>query len=114
MSNSSITGVLRKYSRYIYYALLIVYLMVSKRARAADDEVFGSELKPPGRYEVAKFNFDHVSDVYAITLWILLGSLAKVGQYYKDLSNTLHIYCFSYSLFLRVFRYFSILLSCIE
>ena len=32
------------------------------------------------RFEVAQFNFDHVSDVYAITLWILLGSLAKVGR----------------------------------
>lgn len=31
------------------------------------------------RFHVAEFNFDHVSDVYAITLWILLGSLAKVG-----------------------------------
>jgi hypothetical protein len=33
----------------------------------------------PQRFHVAEFNFDHVSDVYAITLWILLGSLAKVG-----------------------------------
>ncbi|CAF4008609.1 unnamed protein product [Rotaria magnacalcarata] len=33
----------------------------------------------PLRFHVAEFNFDHVSDVYAITLWILLGSLAKVG-----------------------------------
>lgn len=33
----------------------------------------------PPRFHVAEFNFDHVSDVYAITLWILLGSLAKVG-----------------------------------
>lgn len=32
------------------------------------------------RFHVAEFNFDHVSDVYAITLWILLGSLAKVGS----------------------------------
>lgn len=69
---------LRTNIRYVYYGLLIVYLM-AKRVYAAEDEVFGSELKPPGRYEVAKFNFDHVSDVYAITLWILLGSLAKVG-----------------------------------
>lgn len=70
---------LRYYSRYIYYAVLIVYLLV-KRAYTAEEEVFGSELKLPGRYKVANFNFDHVSDVYAITLWILLGSLAKVGK----------------------------------
>ncbi|CAF1551545.1 unnamed protein product, partial [Rotaria magnacalcarata] len=31
------------------------------------------------RFHVAEFNFDHVADVYSITLWILLGSLAKVG-----------------------------------
>ncbi|CAF3492449.1 unnamed protein product [Rotaria sordida] len=37
-----------------------------------------NQAKPP-RFHVAEFNFDHVSDVYAITLWILLGSLAKVG-----------------------------------
>ncbi|CAF3624212.1 unnamed protein product [Adineta steineri] len=39
------------------------------------------EHKPnkPLRFHVAEFNFDHVSDVYAITLWILLGSLAKIG-----------------------------------
>ena len=75
---------LRQNVRYVYYGLLLVYLF-AKRVYAAEDEVFGSELKPPGRYEVAKFNFDHVSDVYAITLWILLGSLAKVGKFiYKD------------------------------
>lgn len=69
---------LRKYSRYIYYGFLVCYLL-ARKAYAANEEVFGSELKQLGRYEVAKFNFDHVSDVYAITLWILLGSLAKVG-----------------------------------
>lgn len=68
----------RKYSRYIYYAFILVYLF-ARRAYAATEEVNGGEEKVPGRYQVAKFNFDHVSDVYAITLWILLGSLAKVG-----------------------------------
>lgn len=68
----------RKYSRYIYYMILIVYLLI-KRTNSASEEVFGSEDREIGRYPVAKFNFDHVSDVYAITLWILLGSLAKVG-----------------------------------
>jgi hypothetical protein len=41
-----------------------------------------NQAKPP-RFHIAEFNFDHVSDVYAITLWILLGSLAKVGRYPK-------------------------------
>lgn len=79
MSCSGSLGIWRKYSRYIYYSLLLVYLFV-KRANSATEEVIGGEEKIPGRYEVAKFNFEHVSDVYAITLWILLGSLAKVGK----------------------------------
>lgn len=68
----------RKYSTYIYYGVLVIYLF-TKRAHAATEEVNGGDEKVIGRYSVAKFNFDHVSDVYAITLWILLGSLAKVG-----------------------------------
>ena len=70
----------RKYTKYIYYAILIVYLF-ARRVSAATEEVNGGEEKIIGRYKVANFNFDHVSDVYAITLWILLGSLAKVGKF---------------------------------
>ncbi len=69
----------RKYTKYVYYAILFIYIF-ARRASAASEEVNGGEEKIPGRYQVAKFNFDHVSDVYAITLWILLGSLAKVGK----------------------------------
>jgi hypothetical protein len=69
----------RKYTKYVYYAILFIYIF-ARRASAASEEVNGGEEKIPGRYQVAKFNFDHVSDVYAITLWILLGSLAKVGE----------------------------------
>ena len=58
---------------------MFIYLF-SKRVNSATEEVNGGEEKVVGRYNVAKFNFDHVSDVYAITLWILLGSLAKVGK----------------------------------
>ena len=68
----------RRYSTQIYYGILFIYLF-SKRVYAATEEVNGGEEKVIGRYAVAKFNFDHVSDVYATTLWILLGSLAKVG-----------------------------------
>lgn len=78
--NGPSASLLRKYSKYMYYLIIILYAF-SKRANSATEEVFGSEDKPPGRYQVAKFNFEHVSDVYAITLWILLGSLAKVGMY---------------------------------
>ncbi|CAF4165328.1 unnamed protein product, partial [Rotaria magnacalcarata] len=52
----------------------------------AEDEEFATEKQTyqhnepkQARFHVAEFNFDHVADVYSITLWILLGSLAKVG-----------------------------------
>ena len=33
----------------------------------------------PSRYEVLQFKFAQVTEVYAITLWILLGCLTKIG-----------------------------------
>lgn len=68
----------RKYSAYIYYALLMLFFVI-KHANSATEEVNGGEEKVVSRYPVARFDFEHVSDIYAITLWILLGSLAKVG-----------------------------------
>ena len=61
-----------------YYAFVILFLVI-KNAMAATEEVQGGEKEEVSRFPVARFNFDHVSDIYAITLWILLGSLAKVG-----------------------------------
>ncbi len=58
------------------------------------------EHKPPKplRFHVAEFNFEHVSDVYAITLWILLGSLAKVGKYLLiKIEFNLNIICSRFS-----------------
>ena len=74
----NVMGTWRRYSTYIYYGILFIYLF-SKRVYAATEEVNGGEEKVIERYPVAKFNFDHVSDLYAIVFWILLGSLAKVG-----------------------------------
>ena len=31
------------------------------------------------RYQIAKFNYDYVGAIYPIVLWVLLGSLAKLG-----------------------------------
>lgn len=45
------------------------------------EQVYRHNEPVPLRFHVAEFNFEHVADVYAITLWILLGSLAKVGKY---------------------------------
>lgn len=64
--------------KVIYYAILCIYLVV-KRVYSATEEVIGGEETVSDTFQVVKFNFEHVSDVYAITLWILLGSLAKVG-----------------------------------
>ena len=71
-----------KCSIYIYYFILFAFLMV-KHANASTSEVDANENKVEKRYQVAKFTFEEVSDVYSITLWILLGSLAKIGKIYK-------------------------------
>ena len=67
-----------KYYHVIYSVLLFVFLMAI-RANSESDIVTIESDKESIRYQVAKFNFVEVSDVYAITLWILLGSLAKIG-----------------------------------
>jgi len=59
---------------------VLAIFFVSRRVSAAVEEINGGEEKVVERYPVARFNFEHVSDIYAITLWILLGSLAKVGK----------------------------------
>jgi sodium/hydrogen exchanger-like protein 3 len=70
----------RKYSKYIYYFVLFSYTFAKHASvHTASEEIYGGEEKVVERYAVAHFNFDHVSDIYAITLWILLGSLSKVG-----------------------------------
>ena len=70
----------RRYSTHIYYGIFVIYLF-SKRVYAATEEINGGEEKVVGRYAVAKFNFSHISDLYAIVFWILLGCLAKVGKF---------------------------------
>jgi hypothetical protein len=63
-----------------FYAAFVAIAVCARRACAATDQFqdIGEE-KHVGRYPVAKFKFTEVSEVYAITLWILLGSLAKIG-----------------------------------
>jgi hypothetical protein len=66
-------------SYYFQYVTFIIIYYACKYVQCATEVVDGGEEKEVERYPVAEFNFEHVSDVYAITLWILLGSLAKVG-----------------------------------
>ena len=72
----------RKYCKYIYYGILLLYLF-SRNVNAASEELEGGEKKVLGRYKVATFNYDHVADLYSIVLWILLGAFVKVGKYYE-------------------------------
>lgn len=58
--------------------LLLLGLLIHKYY--CKDQVYSHNKPKAERFQVVQFNFDHVSDVYAITLWILLGSLAKVGK----------------------------------
>ena len=58
----------------------LLFLFYWRYVHSATDEFQDiGEDNTPGRYEVLKFKFEEVTDVYAITLWILLGSLAKIG-----------------------------------
>lgn len=60
------------------FVLVLFGLLVHKYY--CKEQVYTHKEGQETRFHVVEFNFDHVSDVYAITLWILLGSLAKVGQ----------------------------------
>ncbi len=71
---------IRKNSTSIYLIFLIahlVYKRVNSTSQEANDDVSRDKGKDP--FPVAKFDFEHVSSPYSITLWILLGSLAKIG-----------------------------------
>lgn len=62
-----------------YSVIALVILALIKQVRSAVEEIDIHDEKVEKRYQVAHFNFEEVSSVYAITLWILLGSLAKIG-----------------------------------
>ena len=69
----------RKYCKYIYYGIILIYAM-TKHVNSSSEELTGGEPKVLGRYKVASFNYDHVADLYALVLWILLGAFVKVGK----------------------------------
>lgn len=64
---------------YIVLLTILILTLTLNRVDAENVTIDMSEGKIVSRYQVAKFNFIEVSGVYAITLWILLGSLAKIG-----------------------------------
>jgi hypothetical protein len=60
---------------------LFAFLLYSfiKHAKTASEVVDGGLVKNVQRYQVAHFDLENVGGVYVITLWIILGSLAKIG-----------------------------------
>lgn len=76
----------QKFSKNILHIVVLLFLVYWRRVHSADDQFEDiGEDNTPGRYEVLKFKFAEVTDVYAITLWILLGSLAKIGCFELDI-----------------------------
>lgn len=70
---------------------------IPERSRRAANETTGSRSgEATGeegelRYSVAKFDFAHVAGPLIVTGWILLASIAKIGEYAcVDRSNTIH------------------------
>ncbi len=81
------------FRRYIYFAIVAIYMLL-KHAKASSVEVAGQPDKPHQNYEVFRFHFEGVSDAYAITLWILLGSLAKIAFHlFSKITNKLPESC---------------------
>lgn len=69
---------LHKYSSYLYLIIIVSHILF-KRVQSGSQLVNDRNETTIGRFKVATFNFEHVSSVYSITLWILLGSLAKIA-----------------------------------
>jgi hypothetical protein len=70
---------LSKKSKYLIYVVIVSIAFLSKNVRADTESINEQENKQVERYKVAKLNIEEVSGVYSVTLWILLGSLIKIG-----------------------------------
>ena len=70
---------LKKNYCVVWYIVLFPLLM-AKQTNGDLETVNLIEEKVENRYQVAKLHFVEVADVYAITLWILLGTIAKIGM----------------------------------
>jgi hypothetical protein len=57
--------------------ILIIYVSFVDSSSSSSNTTSG---RP--RFPVVKVTFDHVSNVFGICLWILLGILAKIGIIY--------------------------------
>ncbi len=78
---------LHKYSLYIYVIILVshlTYRRVQSTSQVVNDQ---SEENTIDRFPVAKFNFEHVSSAYSITLWIILGILKEILNFFMRCSS---------------------------
>jgi len=71
--------IMSKKSKYLIYIVIVALAFSSKYAHADTESINDQENKQVERYKVAKLNIEEVSGVYSVTLWILLGSLIKIG-----------------------------------
>ena len=61
-------------------AVLVACFCVSVRAQQSEETGFvDADGEQVERYQIAKFNYQYVGAIYPIVLWVLLGSLAKLG-----------------------------------
>lgn len=72
-------------SKYTILLTIVIGVLIQKYY--CKEQTYVHKKETALRFHVAEFNFEHVSDVYAITLWILLGSLAKIGLYFSSIED---------------------------
>ncbi len=66
-------------STYFIYILIVTITFLNRNVQAGTESINEQKNKEVERYKVAKLNIEEVSGVYSVTLWILLGSLIKIG-----------------------------------
>lgn len=88
-----ISNSFKKYSTYLY-VIIAVICMSLKHVNSSEVLVDAQEKRVHENYHVFKFHFEGVSDAYGITLWILLGSMAKIGFHlFSKITNKLPESC---------------------
>lgn len=74
---------IRSWKKHVLYFLILIIYLGFKRVEATTSEVNDQLNSEHENYQVFRFHFEPVSDAYSITLWILLGTLFKIGKYLR-------------------------------
>lgn len=93
------------YIKSLIFTLVVSASVFINYADCNTEVVDGGDKQTIQRFQVAHFNFEHVAGVYTITLWILLGCLAKIGIK----SIKIHNFCLVYRLITLEILRFSLL-----